>query len=160
MQTIQTPDLELTRLREDNARLRGTRRSLIMALVIVLVAVAGAAGWLIAANAPTASERQISQLLYDYAAAWEANDGAGALALMTENGSITFEGETRTGDELTNGIDTLGDFSANRVGDLIIVDRSTYWMVAEAIEGGELSLFKVVQRDGRFLIQSHQGTLP
>ena len=174
MQTIETPERELARLREDNARLGSTKRSLIITLVIVLVAVAGAAAWLLVANAGTATEREITALIDDYAAAWAANDAEAVLNLMTEDGFVLAStGETLQDQSLEAFIRDETAFDPERVGDPIIFESalpvlSSGWLVAAHVavpnysEFGdihEMDLFRIVEEGGRFLIAYHETWL-
>ncbi len=147
-----------------------TSRYLIIGLVVALVLAAGLAAWLIVDNRQTVTERDINALLDDYAAAWEANDGAAVLALMTPDASI------KAGDGVTYGhgvlkalVDNLGYFAAERIGDPMIIERSPTaafstpeWMVAQhsmvelLLSTNELDLFRIVEEDGRLLVAYHE----
>lgn len=171
MQTIETPELELARLREDNARLGSAKRSLSMALVVLLIAVIATGAWLIVDNAGTATEREITALIDDYYAAWTAGDGEAVLALMTEDGTlIANDGFTYDGEQLSTFIEGVPAFNPERVGDLMIFDKSTtntpVWLVASHTlapdypdigDFRELELFRIVEDAGRLLIEIHQS---
>ncbi len=72
-------------------------------------------------------------------------------------------------DRLERLVENLGPFTSERLGDPIIIERSPApgitvgWFVAEAasIDTGNgpdpvLDLFRIVERDGRFLIAYHE----
>ena len=171
MQTIETPDLELARLREDNARLGSTKRTLIAALVVVVIAAAGAAAWLIVDNAGTATEREITALVEEYYTAWRDADGEAARSLMTEDAILRAnDGDTYTGEGLVAFVDGVPEFNPEVAGDLIIIDKSTssssVWFVASPTlapdypglgDFRELELLKIVETDGRLLIAVHES---
>lgn len=173
MQTIESPEVELTRLRRENARLGKTKRSLVIALVVLVVAVAGTAAWLIIDNAGTTTERQLTALVDDYYAAWTAADGEAVLDLMTEEGVLrsVLDDTTYTGAGLRALVDSSPSFNPERVGDLIIIDTSTStssaWLVASQSLGPDyygdagdwqaLEIFTIVERDGRLLIEVHES---
>lgn len=171
MQTVETSELELAHLREDNARLGSTKRSLLLTLIMVLVVVAGAATWLVVDNTGTATEGKNTALVDDYLAAWAANDGRAVLDLMTPDGRLLANhGRTLTGEDLASFVASVGSFDPVRVGDPIILEPSIQglspgWFVANhtnapgSFSSGdwyELELFKIVERNGQFLIAYHE----
>lgn len=173
MQTIETPDLELARLREDNARLGSTKRSLIATLVVVVIAVAAAAAWVIIDNAGTAVERDIAALIDDYYAAWSADDNQALLDLMTGDATlIANNGFTYTGEAIGPFATAISGFHPERIGETIIlsptVPETTGWFVAAHTVAPdypgygdieELELFKIIEQDGTYLIDVHETWL-
>jgi hypothetical protein len=158
MQTTEKPVAPVEKLARNN-------RFLIIGLVVAVLLAAGFGAWLIVDNTRTGIEADIVALLDDYGAAWAANDGEAVAALMTDNGSaLAGNGVTYEIEQLKSVVDSLGSNSSERIGDPLIVERSTYWMVADASLmdlGGpqavpNLDLFRIVERDGRFLIEYHE----
>jgi hypothetical protein len=176
MQTIESPELELARLREENTRLNSTKRSLIAALVVVLIAVAGVAAWLIIDNAGTATEREITALIEDYYTAWQNHDLDAILSMQTEDAT----GMSATGALITR--ESLPTYVNDRswnpqlIGDIIIIERpatasgaldgtdSPAWLVASPTfapdylgwgDVYEIENLSIVRQDGKLLIQNH-----
>ena len=149
MRTIERPVAPVEKLERSN-------RYLIIGLVVALLLAAGFGAWLIIDAVGTSTERQITALLDDYGAAWSANDGAGVLALLTEDGAVLAgNGRTYRGEELAFEVDLLGEFTVEPVGDLAIYERATGWYVASADEHG-MELFNIVEQDGTMLIRFHE----
>lgn len=126
------------------------------------------------ANAGTATEREITALIDDYAAAWAANDAEAVLNLMTEDGFVLAStGETLQDQSLEAFIRDETAFDPERVGDPIIFESalpvlSSGWLVAAHVavpnysEFGdihEMDLFRIVEEGGRFLIAYHETWL-
>jgi hypothetical protein len=147
---------------------------LIAALVVVLIAVAAAGAWLIIDNAGTATEREITRLIDDYAAAWTANDADAVLNLMTEDGFLMAStGEALGGESLKAFVRDVTEFDPARVGDPIIFESalpvlSPSWFAAAHFiapdypgvgDMHELDLFRIVEEDGQFLIAYHETWL-
>ena len=160
MRTMEKPIAPVERLERSN-------RYLIIGLVLALLLAAGFGAWLIVDNSRTAVERDIIALLDDYGAAWEANDGAAVLALMTEDASVKpGNGVTYGVEEIGGLVDSLGDFSVERVGDPIITKLDTpfsppgRWVVADAGYVNDswhiMDLVRIVEQDGLYLIEYHQ----
>jgi hypothetical protein len=149
MRTIERPVAPVEKLERSN-------RYLIIGLVVAVLLAAGFGAWLIVDAVGTSTERQITALLDDYGAAWSANDGAGVLALLTEDGAVLAgNGRTYRSDELAFEVDHLGEFSVEPVSDLAIYERVTGWYVATADEHG-MELFNIVEQDGTMLIRFHE----
>jgi hypothetical protein len=149
MRTMEKPVAPIEKLERNN-------RYLIIGLVMAVLLAAGLGAWLIVDNAKTGIERDIEALLDEYGAAWEANDGAAVLALLTEDGAVLGgNGRTYRGDELAFEVDHLGTFTTEPVGDLVIYERVTGWHVASADEHG-VELFNIVEQDGTLLIRFHE----
>ena len=174
MQTIETPELELARLREDNTRLSSAKRSLIAALVVVLIAAAGVATWLIVDNAGTNVERDIAALIDNYYAAWEADDPQAVVDLLTDDATLLANnGNTYNGpDSITAFVGAMQGFHPEQIGDPVILAPTapsfSGWFVAthtfapdfpEYGDIRELELFTVVEQDGEYLIQVHETWL-
>ncbi len=149
MQTIEKPVAPVEKLARNN-------RYLIIGLVVAVLLAAGFGAWLIVDNTRTGIEADIVALLDDYGAAWEANDGAAVLALLTEDGAVLAgNGRTYRGDELAFEVDNLGEFPLEPIGDLVIHERVTGWYVAFADEHG-MEVFNIVEQDGTMLIRFHE----
>jgi hypothetical protein len=174
MQTIESPDLELARLREDNARLGKSKRSLILVLVFLLIVVAGAAAWLLVANGGTAVERDIAALIDDYYAAWTADEPQGVTDLMTEDAILLANnGTTYSGvDAIGPFVEVMQGFHPQQIGNpKILAPTAPHfegWFVAAHTfspdfpgygDIRELELFKVVEQDGNYLISMHETWL-
>ena len=149
MRTMEKPVAPVEKLERNN-------RYLIIGLVVAVLLAAGFGAWLIVDNTRTGIEADIVALLDDYGAAWEANDGTAARALMTEDGAVLAgNGVTYSGDALRSTIDTMGDFTVEPVGDLVIYEGVTGWHVASPDERG-MELFNIVEQDGTMLIRFHE----
>ena len=149
MRTMEKPVAPVEKLARNN-------RYLIVGLVVAVLLAAGFGAWLIVDNAKTGIERDIEALLDEYGAAWEANDGAAVLALLTEDGAVLgFNGRTYRGDELAFEVDHLGTFTTEPLSDLVIYERVTGWHVASQDEHG-MELFNIVEQDGTMLIRFHE----
>ena len=158
MKTIEKPIAPVEKLERSN-------RYLIVGLVIAVLLAAGFGAWLLVENVRPAIERDIIALIDDYGAAWQANDGAAVAALMTEDASVLpGNGVTYSVDQIKVEVDLLGSFSGERIGDPLIVERLTYWMVADAgqVQLGSspaipnLDIYRIVEIDGQLLIQLHE----
>lgn len=158
MKTIEKPIAPVEKLERNN-------RFLIVGLVVAVLLAAGFGAWLIVDNTRTGVEADIVALLDDYGAAWAANDGEAVAALMTDNATVLAgNGATYDIEQLKREVESLGSFSGERIGDPLIVERQAYWMVADASKvdlGGpqaisNVDLFRIVEKDGRFLIQYHE----
>ena len=154
MQTVERPVAPVEKLERSN-------RYLIIGLVVAVLLAAGFGAWLIVDNARTGIEADIIALLDEYGAAWEANDSEAVAALMTEDATVQAgNGVTYSVDEIKVQIDSVGSFTAERIGDPLIVEKSDYWMVADAsiVHLGSLpaitnlDMIKIVERDGQLLI--------
>lgn len=171
MQTIETLELELAHLREDNARLGSAKRSLVMALVVVLIAVAGAGAWLIVDNAGTATEREITAFVEDYYTAWQDADATAVVSMMTEDATLTMvDGSVLSGESLVDFVNSNPDWNPELSGEIIIIERpppgSPTWLVASptlapdypsAGDVREIELFSMVREDGELLIKFHES---
>ncbi len=173
-EAIESPELELSRLREDNARLGSTKRTLIAALVVVLITAAGVAAWLIIDNAGTTVERDIAALIDNYYAAWEADDPQAEVDLLTDDATLLANnGNTYSGpDSITAFVGAMQGFHPEQIGDPMILAPTapsfSGWFVAthtfapdfpEFGDIRELELFMVVEQDGKYLIQVHETWL-
>lgn len=159
MQTLEKPVAPVEKLARNN-------RYLIVGLVVAVLLAAGFGAWLIVDNTRPAIEKDIMSLLDDYGTAWDANDVEAVAALLTDSATfIAGNGTTYDIEQIKRVIDSFGSFSSERIGDPLIVERQTYWMVADAslIDLGgpqavpNLDLFRIVEKDGQLLIQ-HQET--
>jgi hypothetical protein len=132
---------------------------------VVLVAVAGAAAWLIVDNAGTATEREITAFIEDYYAAWRDADGAAVLSMMTKNAELNGrDGTILSGERLASFVTRTTAFNPEISGDIVIIERptTTDWLVASPtlasdppIMGDirEFWLFSIVRQDGNLLIK-------
>jgi hypothetical protein len=149
MRTMEKPVAPVEKLERNN-------RYLIIGLVVAVLLAAGFGAWLIVDGIGTSTERQITALIEEYGAAWEANDGAAVLALLTKDGAVLAgNGRIYSGDELAFEVDHLGTFTIEPVGDLVIYEGVTGWHVASADEHG-MALFSIVEQDGTMLIRFHE----
>lgn len=149
MRTMEKPVAPVEKLERNN-------RYLIIGLVVAVLLAAGFGAWLLVDAIGSSTERQITSLLNDYGAAWEANDGDAVLALMTEDGAVLAgNGYTYPIDQLKGVVDTLGEFSADPVRNLVILERGGGWHVASPDSHG-IELFNIVDHDGTLLIRFHE----
>lgn len=157
MQSLDKPVAPIERLERNNKRL-------IVALVALSLLAAGLGAWLITENFRFGAEGDIVNLIEDYGAAWEANDGAAVADLMTADGRVLAgNGITYGVDELVPMVNSLGTFNPGGSYDYVIMPRQDYWYVATADEitldystHNSMAIFKVVEQDGEYLIEFHE----
>ena len=124
MQIIERPVAPVEKLARNN-------RFLVIGLVVAVLLAAGFGAWLLVDAIGTSTERQINNLIDDYGAAWEANDGAAVAALMTEDAVLwTGDGNRYTGDEIALIVDSA-NFTVERIGEPLIVEHPNFWMVVD-----------------------------
>ena len=152
MQTIERPVAPVEKLARNN-------RFLIIGLVVAVLLAAGFGAWLLVDAIGTSTDRQINNLIDDYGAAWEANDGAAVAALMTEDAVLwAGDGNRYTGDQIATEVDSA-NFVVDRIGEPLIVEHSNFWMVVTATNmtvGAAtfpaIDIWRIVEQDGEFLI--------
>ena len=149
MRTMEKPVAPIEKLERNN-------RYLIVGLVVAVLLAVGFGAWLLVDAIGSSTERQITNLLDDYGAAWEANDGDAALALMTEDARVLAgNGATYQIDAVKRLVDSFGEFPAEPVGDLTIYEFNRGWHVASQDRYG-LELFFIVEQEGELLIKFHE----
>ncbi len=157
MQTVEKPIAPFEKLERSN-------RYLIIGLVVMTLLAAGFGAWLVVDNLRMGVEGDIDQLLADYTAAWEANDGDAVTALMTPDASLTAgNGVTYTAAELESLVGGMGSFRSTPLADNLIMETADAWYVASpgtldyaGTTFRAFDVFKVVERDGRYLIERHE----
>ena len=157
MQTLEKPIAPIEKLERSN-------RYMIIALVVVTLLAAGLGAWLVVDHLRLGAEGEIDDLLSEYGAAWEANDGTAVIALMTPGASLTAgNGETYTVAEIESMVDDLGSFKSTPLADNMVVQTADGWYVAAAstldyagMTFRVFDVFDVIEQDGRYLIKYHE----
>jgi hypothetical protein len=137
---------------------RATRSPLYLGLSLVLAVLVGfGLGWLVFRDTGVDVPSDVDQLIDDYQAAWEANDGELAVSYMTLGAAhvSAYTGlEGFSGDELVSFIDSSGEIEFTN-GEYVGVFGDLPYIVvkAQTVEGDSgHSVFHIVDRGGELKI--------
>lgn len=150
----------------ETARLRGRIRNMTIAIVVMAVALIGLGAWVIydlVAESETTVSGEVEALLDDYTAAWNDYDGAGFLALVTDD-FVHQVGNTISGaDDIAANIEAGAAYETTieRMGEPIMHGDGPYFVAqvnsvtSETTQLDGISVFTIVQDGDAYKIQSH-----
>jgi uncharacterized ParB-like nuclease family protein len=167
METMEKPTVEKT----TNEQLRKRNRWLIVAVAVLLVAVLGLGAWMAFGTrplSPNAAPAEVQQLMENYTAAWNAADADALEALVTPTFRMHGPGIDRDlaaiqsflvpwiGDQTEWELTTDGPYYAVDGTWFVSSEGSTIASSAYTDgDGVENAVWRVVERDGKLLIQEH-----